>query len=98
MAGSSAIYKLIQFIAKDKSKGKSVDVVPCEWIVYDNVTGNLKTIFMPPPYTTETAELLHALVKSRATPPQSWPFYEVNIVGDASKFLQNFLYHIIGIL
>ncbi|XP_018373559.1 PREDICTED: uncharacterized protein LOC108767920 [Trachymyrmex cornetzi] len=42
-----------------------MDVVPCEWIVYDNVIGNLNTIFMPPPYTTETAELLHALVKKR---------------------------------
>jgi len=46
---------------------------------------------MPPPYTSETAELLYSLVKSRAEPPKSWPFYEINILGDASKFLLNFL-------
>lgn len=90
MKNSSGIYKLIEFIAKDKCKGKSVDIVPCEWIIYDNETGNLKTVFMSPPYTTEKAELLHSLVKSRAHPPKSWPFYEINIVGDASKFFQNF--------
>ncbi|XP_024872565.1 uncharacterized protein LOC112455093 isoform X2 [Temnothorax curvispinosus] len=86
VAESSRIYKLIEFISKDRCKGRSVDVVPCEWIVYDNEAGNLKTVFMPPPYTTETAELLHSLVKSRAEPPKSWPFYQINIVGDAKTY------------
>jgi len=85
MKKSSGVYKLIEFIAKDRCKDRSVDIVPCEWIIYDNETGNLKTIFMPPPYTSETAELLYSLVKSRAEPPKSWPFYEINILGDASK-------------
>lgn len=71
MENSSGIYKLIQFVAKDRHKGRSVDIVPCEWIIYDNQAGNLKTVFMPPPYTTETADLLHSLVKSRAEPPKS---------------------------
>ncbi|XP_011875530.1 PREDICTED: uncharacterized protein LOC105566265 [Vollenhovia emeryi] len=86
MEKTNGIYKLIEFIAKDKCKGRSVDVVPCEWIVYDNATGNLKTVFMPPPYVDETVELLHSLVKSRAEPPKLWPSYDINIVGDAKTY------------
>lgn len=93
MEKSNGIYKLIEFIAKDKCKGRSVDIVPCEWIVYDNATGNLKTVFMPPPYTTKTAELLYSLVKNKAEPSKSWPLYEINIVGEASKFLLSFFWY-----
>ena len=72
-----------------------MDVVPYDWIFYDSEVGTLKTIFMPPPYTTdnETAKLLHSLVKCRTEPPESWSSYEVNIVGEANKCLLNFLYN-----
>lgn len=63
MEKSNGIYKLIES-ATDRCKGRSVDVVPSKWITYDLQAGNLKTIFMPPPYTTETAEILHSLVQS----------------------------------
>lgn len=85
MEKSSGIYKLIEF-ATDRCKGRSVDIVPSKWITYDLEGGHLKTIFMPPPYTTETAEILHSLVKSRVVPPKSWTSYDVKILGDASKF------------
>lgn len=96
MEKSNGIYKIIEFQSKARCKDRSVDVVPCDWIVYDNETGNLKTVFIPPPYTTETTELLYSLIKSRAESPK-WPFYEIIILGDASKFLLSFLYRIIGI-
>ncbi|XP_011699451.1 PREDICTED: uncharacterized protein LOC105461293 [Wasmannia auropunctata] len=54
--------------------------------MYDNTSGKLKTIFMPPPYTTETVELLYSLVKSRAEPSKSWPSYEIKILGDAKTY------------
>ncbi|KYQ56189.1 hypothetical protein ALC60_04890 [Trachymyrmex zeteki] len=44
------------------------------------------TIFMPPPYTTESTEILHCLVKSKSNPPTSWPSYKVNLVGDAKNY------------
>jgi len=70
MKMSSGVYKLIEFIAKDRCKDRSVDVVPCEWIIYDNETGNLKTIFIYH-HIHLRAELLYSLVKNKAEPLKS---------------------------
>lgn len=88
------MYKLIQFVEGCEGEhGRSIDIMPSSWITYDIVINHLTTMFMPPPYTTESSEILHCVVKSKANPPVSWPSYKINLVGDASKFI---LLHIIS--
>lgn len=81
------MYKLVHFVEGYEDEQRCIDIVPSSWITYDVVSDHLMTIFMPPPYTTESTEILHCLVKSKSNPPTSWPSYKVNLVGDASKFI-----------
>ncbi|KYN13312.1 hypothetical protein ALC57_14492, partial [Trachymyrmex cornetzi] len=79
-------YKLIHFVEGYENEQRCIDIVPSSWITYDVVSDHLMTIFMPLPYTTESTEILHCLVKSKSNPPTSWPSYKVNLVGDAKNY------------
>lgn len=46
-------YTLIEFNNNSSKKQKSVDCVPSKWIFFDETTKNLKTPFLPPPYTAK---------------------------------------------
>ncbi|KYN19847.1 hypothetical protein ALC57_07814 [Trachymyrmex cornetzi] len=86
MSAIKHIYKLIQFIG-EKEKDKSVDLVPSSWISYDQESGHLTTLFMPPPYTTVSSKVLHNMVKHCLTPDKNWPQFSIDIKGEVGKSL-----------
>lgn len=70
----------------DSALTREIDIVPEKWIHWDNKKRKLLVKFMPPPYANEDIDVIHDFVKSKSDAPESWPMYNINVVGQASKF------------
>lgn len=79
------LFDIVHFIG-DKDK-KSIDCVPSTWIFFDQEMRQLRTTFMPPPYTTKKCNDLHKLVQNLGIAPNKWPSYSVNILGSTGTVL-----------
>ncbi|KYQ53674.1 hypothetical protein ALC60_04646, partial [Trachymyrmex zeteki] len=80
-------FKIVKFIKRGrKGLKKEIDIVPATWIHWDNKTKRLKVPFLPTPYTSEDIKLLHDIVKSECEAPESWPIYNVDIIGEARTY------------
>jgi len=80
-------FKLISFI----NENGLMDIVPNNWISFDNHAGVLVCKFKPPPYTKGDYQLIKTSVKSQLMPPEEWMEYPIEIRGEASKFINTFL-------
>lgn len=78
-------YQLIEFIVRGPKGQRSVDVIPSVWIVFNKKKMKLETKFPPQPYTEETTNFLHYLVRNRLPPADFWPAYSIKLIGQASK-------------
>ncbi|XP_011699738.1 PREDICTED: uncharacterized protein LOC105457027 [Wasmannia auropunctata] len=80
-------FKIVKFIKRGrKGSKKEIDIVPAEWIHWDNKTKRLKVPFLPTPYTNEDIKELHKIVKSECEAPESWPLYNVDIIGESRTY------------
>ncbi|XP_071578633.1 uncharacterized protein [Temnothorax nylanderi] len=80
-------YRLVEF-EKTKNKVKSVDIVPNEWIIWDEEKDDLMCYFMPPPYSKEKLIKLRNLIKTCQRPDYSWPKYVVQSRGKARTYTE----------
>lgn len=82
------VFDIIQFLdnANDNEK-KSIDCVPSLWIFFDEKMHQLKTKFMPPPYSIKKCNALHKLVQKNGDAPNTWPSYHVNLIESAGTSL-----------
>lgn len=62
-----------------------IDIVPAEWIYYDNNAKTCKTPCPNPPYDEQSCKIIHARVKNSLAPLSNWPDWSVNIKGSVSK-------------
>lgn len=80
-------FKIVKFIKRGK-KGpkKEIDIIPATWIRWDDKTKRLKVPFLATPYTNKDINLLffHDIIKSESEAPESWPLYNVDIIGESS--------------
>ncbi|TGZ34414.1 Uncharacterized protein DBV15_12920, partial [Temnothorax longispinosus] len=89
--GEKMIYrfKIVRFVKRGrKGLTKEIDIVPSAWIDWDEKTKRLKVPFLPPPYTKKNINELHDMVKQESEVPDSWPFYNIDIVGQAKTFTE----------
>lgn len=78
-------FKIVKFIKRGRKRPKKeIDIVPATWIHWDDKTKRLKVPFLAIPYTNEDINLLHDIIKSESEAPESWPLYNVDIIGESS--------------
>ncbi|XP_071653387.1 uncharacterized protein [Temnothorax longispinosus] len=63
-----------------------IDVVPSEWIYYDEKENTCKTPYPDPPYNEYMCKLLHTRVKNLLPPLSSWPNWPIIIKGSAKDY------------
>lgn len=79
------VYQLVEFVSRKKQK--FIDVVPTDWVSYDDSINKIVSKFMPPPYDAENNQLLHDLIQKRGPAPADWPTYYIKIRGQASEYI-----------
>lgn len=80
-------YQLVLFSNETVDGLLSIECVPHEWLDYDEATKKCVTKYMPPPYTKIKQALLKKMIKQKDDPDEDWPTYEIEIRGQAGKFL-----------
>jgi len=78
-------YQIIEFSEETAPGQKSIDIVPFDWISFDEEANCLITKFMPPPYNEETTGILHSLVRYCLPALNTWPKFPIKLRGQASK-------------
>lgn len=73
----------MEFIDHANSTTKSVDIVPTDWIEYDEET-HLFTKFIPDNSKQNLIELKNR-VKAEKSPLKSWPRFRITVKGYAGK-------------
>ena len=68
---------------KMKQVNINFDVIPSDWIFYNQKHSCCMTKYPDPPYTSKLKKKLADLVKSNGLCDSSWPAWQVNIVGGA---------------
>lgn len=76
-------FKLVEFIDYGDDT-KSIDIVPTEWITYDDETHDLFTKFIPDNSKQNLVELKNR-VKAETFPLKSWPRFRIAVKGYAGK-------------
>lgn len=79
-------YKLVEFLDYENAT-KSIDIVPTNWITYDEETHDLFTPFIPDNSKENLSELKNR-VKTERSPLKSWPKFRVAVKGYADTYNQ----------
>lgn len=69
----------------NENETTDIDIIPKDWIFYDDKEQSCKTPYPSPPYNDQCCQLLHARVKKRLPPLSNWPTWTVSIKGSGSK-------------
>lgn len=78
-------YQLIEFVTRGPKTNRQTDLVPSFWVNFNNKNCKTFTKFLPPPYTDEASRILHNMIEKQLHPLDSWPIYNIKLIGQASK-------------
>lgn len=78
-------YALIEFKGNYEDI-KSVDCVPTKWLFKDE-NKQLKTHFLPPPYTPKRCRKFHKSIKLMKEPSENWITYAVTLKKQTGKIM-----------